>query len=185
MKAIFLVICAAWFVFGCTSSVRLVNPLGDRAEVFMRDYSFVAYDVELLALTDSSLIVECRGRLSQIALSKLSSVQVQGYNTPVLSKTLSLFTPVLFEVIIFSAANSVHQNGWVVASVFAMVATVWLMYTGDPKSHFGMPLKPGETESLRLYCRYPQGLTPAQCRSLLDGHGQNDFLAIDSRTGTR
>jgi len=40
---------------------------------------------------------------------------------------------------------------------------------------YALPVEKGWRDKLRLYSRYPQGLTPGQRRSLLEGAGQKGF----------
>ncbi len=40
-----------------------------------------------------------------------------------------------------------------------------------------------DLEKLRLYCRYPQGLTQTQWNELLMSYGQEEFLSVPQKAG--
>jgi hypothetical protein len=49
---------------------------------------------------------------------------------------------------------------------------------GEPKVHFSSPFNKKELKKLRLYCRYPQGLTSDQAQQLLQHYKQDDFRPL-------
>ena len=163
----------------CASTVNVLKPSGETATVTFRNSS--KYQVEVLAISDSTIYVREESRIGTIRLSSVKKVRIHGYRTSPGLKTLSAIPALLIETIVLSAAKSVGQTGWVVISGLTIAGTVYAFSTGDPKVDFSAPLKESDVENLRLYCRYPQGLSDGQWSLLLKHHNQESFIDLSSR----
>jgi hypothetical protein len=74
--------------------------------------------------------------------------------------------------------RDVNQPGWGVISGLTMVGTICGFAFGEQDVSFWFPLDETERERLRLFCRYPQGLSKDQWSTMLRHLGQEDFRRL-------
>ena len=76
----------------------------------------------------------------------------------------------------FVNANHPNNHGEAAEAAAVTAFTGLIMYMTAPRSTFGSPPSARDRERLRLFVRYPQGLTEEQWQDLLHAHGQGDFV---------
>jgi hypothetical protein len=183
MKAGLFLAVVALAVGGCTSRAVLTKPEGDPIDLRLRDRA-ERTRVELLAVTDSTLIVESGGRLAEADLDAVDDLRVQGYQTSKASKALTMLMIVMTEALLWEDLSDAWFDRPTRTLLVAWTAvTGFLMFTGDPQTRFAPPFHPKEADRLKLFCRYPQGLTPAQWQTLLDRYGQTEFEVLHGSSG--
>jgi hypothetical protein len=167
----------------CASSVDVLKPTGDQATVTLRDST--KHRVELLGVSDSVLYVVEGGAISSLRLSDVQNVYIHGYRISERQRTLGAI-PVLLLQGIAAYSAFVATEGSFGAGLFAsgsLICTALGFATGagEPDISFSHPFDENRLQKLRLYSRYPQGLTVAQWSRLLAFHGQMDFVPTTPR----
>lgn len=174
--ALLLLFCA------CVSPVKVTKPGGDYAGLFFAQGT--SYEVELLTVTDTSLLFATQGRVWQAPLTDVLRIHIQGYSLKT-EKTAFLVGLGLADAF-FVALMLKSGSPWLsplLAGV--MVGSVFWTMSGEPRVDFRPPLTPRDREQLALYCRYPQGLDGPQRQKLLKHYGQFGFLEHRDLPATR
>jgi len=159
---------------GCVSTVNVNKPQGDRAGVELRQGPLGA--VELLGVDDTFLYFDQSALLCRARLADVARVNVAGYSL----KTDRAASAVLLIGYggLMTAALAASMTVVALLPAAWTAATGYFVLTGDRdlRTDFRSPFEPQDREQLRLYCRYPQGLTQDQWRELVRQHAQIDFL---------
>jgi hypothetical protein len=158
----------------CASSVNVLKPEGETASIEL--YNSQAPVGEILAVSDSMLYFMYANKINVVDLSYVRKIFVHGYSISPGTKMLAAIPPLFLEGLVMAVAFSEEAPAWGYISIGAMVLTIYGISTGNPKVSFSPPLKEKELKKLKLYCRYPQGLTLEQWNELLRLNGQEDFL---------
>ena len=177
MKALLFVAALALAACGCATRAVFIKPEGETIELQLVS-RMAPLRVELLTVTDSAFIVESSDKLAVASLADVWEIRVPDYQIPTDRKVLALLVPLTLEGAIFGVATAHDRPGWQGGSLLCMAATIGLMFTGGPQTHFSPPFSPKETDMLKLFCRYPQGLSPAQQQTLLECYGQTEFRTL-------
>ncbi|UCC41292.1 MAG: hypothetical protein JSV96_07680 [Candidatus Aminicenantes bacterium] len=160
-----------------TSSVRVSKPYGERFDITMKN--LVGYEGELLAVSKSQLYFKDGDSLYLVSLSEVKKVHIRDYQIKSGIKTLAVIPSLIIEFAVFLAAvNAEGGTPWALLSAASIPATVLGFTKSGAKVTFSPPLKEDEIKTLRLYCRYPQGLTEEQWSLLLKLYNQKDFLRL-------
>lgn len=170
--AAFLLLCSC----AATSKVQVLKPEGEKIKLTLRDSRM--YEFEILAVSDSLLYLSDGRKLSLAPLSDVQNIRVHWDSIDAGSKVLGAIPPLILEGIVMGAAFHTDQTGWGVASIAAMGVTIFGFATANPKVNFSFPLEKDKLTKLRLYCRYPQGLTDEQWKLLLQRYRQTDFILL-------
>lgn len=181
MKKSFIIMASVYLFCSCASRVNVLKPEGEKATLTLPNLAVL--EIEILAISDSLLYVTNGKKIIIAHLSDVRSVHIHGYRVPRASKVLAAIPPVLFEGIVMLTALGVDQPVWGMIAMITIGGTIYGFTSGDPKVNFSFPLEINELEKLRLYCRYPQGLTNEQWKDLLQQLNQEDFylLTVPSR----
>ena len=173
MKRLPIILAIGFWLCSCASSVHVLKPEGETATIEL--HNFQSHVGEILAVSDSVVYVRFFNKITVIDLSYVKKIFIHGYRISPGSKVAAAIPPLLLEGLVMSVAFSEDADAWGYLSMGAMVLTIYGFSTGDPQTSFSPPLKKNNIEKLKLYCRYPQGLTPEQWRELLSLNGQQDF----------
>jgi hypothetical protein len=166
----------------CASQVDVLKPSGEQATVTLCDMT--KHKVELLVVSDSVLHVVEGGRISFVNLSDVQNVYVHGYRISGPQMMLGAI-PVLF--LEGMVAYLTFSEGWFqwcgLFSVILIPLTIhsYAKGAGEPEVSFSSPFDETEVRKLKLYVRYPQGLTDQQRNRLLRFHGQADLAPLTTR----
>jgi len=179
MKKSIILLASILLFCSCVSMVKVRKPLGDRATLKLRNLE--KHKVELLAISDSLLYVTDDKEISIAHFSDIRNVYIHGYRVHPGLKVLTAIPALLLEATVMIVALDVGQNGWGLVSVIAMAGTIDGFATGDPKVYFSFPAKNEEIEKLKLYCRYPQGLTDEQWERMLQHFKQKEFVLLSRK----
>jgi hypothetical protein len=139
------------------------------------------HKVELLVVSDSVLHVVQGGRISIVHLSDVENVYVHGYRLSGPQMMLGA-APLLF--LEGMVAYVTFSEGWFRwCGMFSAILIPLTIHTfargsGEPETSFSSPFDEAKVRKLKLYVRYPQGLTDQQWNSLLRFHGQRDFVPL-------
>jgi len=158
--------------------VKVDQPTGGNATIVDREYD--EFNAEILSLDSTYLYFQLENSLYQMDLKKIRKITVLGYSLKS-EKVAALFPLMLLDVLLATAAYSddlLFEN-WVgnlaVAHATASLVSIFL---GNPKVTFKPPLKEQDSNKLRLYCRYPQGLSEEQWLEILVYYRQKDFKTV-------
>lgn len=174
MKPPAALVCLLLLLCSCFSSVEVTKPGGDEAVVTLSDGDRVR--VELLALTDTSLLYVRDNAVWRTGLADVCRVHVEGYSVRTNKMGAAVFISLLIGAVCIDMV--LHTNYW----YFAVPPAVGYAYGmpmllgQNPKVDFSSPLDTSARQQLALYCRYPQGLTDGQWQELLHFYHQDAFL---------
>ena len=165
MRAPYWFLMSACFFCACASSVKVLKPTGEIVTLTLKNAS--GYDAELLSISDSTIYLMHQNQIGRIALLDVKKIHVvQGYEISPAAKLIAVIPSIFIEGVIVRAAGIADERGWQLAAGVAMAGTALASLTGNPRVNFSPPLKKKEVEMLRLYCRYPQGLSRDQWETL-------------------
>ena len=173
-----LILVSTFLFCSCASTVRVLKPEGETAKLTLRDFS--KHQVEFLAISDSTVYVKERNRICAASLSDVNNIYISGYEINPGLKILSAIPPLCLEGIVMMVAFDVDQVGWGAISGLVMAVTFYAYVAGNPKVSFSPPLEEHELEELRLYSRFPQGLSDEQWKILLQQFNQEDFQSLST-----
>ncbi len=161
MRYLCLVVCTVLCCFvACVNRVQTDKPWGEQARVWLKDGT--VHDGELLAVTATSLLFADQGSraVSDIPLTSIKRVHVRDYSQ--MGLRVAGMVPT---VLVYSAAAAVLAtvgSWWSLIPILAASGSVWTFLADDPKVRFGPDFDSQTIVALRVYCRYPYGLTDEQ-----------------------
>jgi hypothetical protein len=167
MKQSIILLCAVIALNACTSSLEVAQSSGERVTV---SRGGVQYEAELLEVSDSALYLLSQGGVLQVPIDEVSAIEVLGFSLQK-AKLVPALTVAGFEVIAIAAYlgsdYEFKDPGFPIFMFgFPPVLAAFAYFTGDPEVSFSPPFDANDLEKLRLYSRYPQGLTPDQRQRL-------------------
>lgn len=149
-------------LMGCTTQRSVTRGRGYDVEVYLTDGSLIGG--ELLAITDSSLMIESNGlhykehqyiRKVQVPNLKARGKEVIMGVSGALSGGYGLLS-----------LSEIEYNG-ILPSLILMGCSIGSIYEmNHPKENYKFPLTEKHHQKLLKYCRYPQGLTLDQLQGL-------------------
>lgn len=160
----------------CTATLNRREPWGEKVRVSSRGIFGQHWDVELLAVSDSMLYYDDQGLVSCQRWDQVQAVRVLAYRSQRALRWLCWLPTLALGVMWFTDANHPNNHGEAAEAALLTVFTGVILYTTGPHSTFGSPPSARDLERLRLFARYPQGLTDAQWQELLRARGQEDFI---------
>ncbi len=161
----------------CTATLQRKQPWGERVRVSQREMFAPAHDGELLAIDDSMLYYVERGRVVRQPWAQVSGVRVLAYSTPRVVRWIFWLPTLALGIIWLQDTSHPNNHGESWEPVAAVSFSALIMYLTWPNSTFRSPPSAHDRERLRMFSRYPQGLTGEQWQTLLKANGQPDFLA--------
>ncbi|MCX5801400.1 MAG: hypothetical protein NTX17_08445 [Candidatus Eisenbacteria bacterium] len=167
----------------CASEVDVLKPTGEQTTITLSDST--QHDVELLAVSDSALYVVEGETIGLARLSDIRRVYVQGYLIPRSDRALGAIPIVLFQGVVacLAFAEEIEGLGIGIMATVPIILTLTAFATGagEPDVSFSSPFDESRLRKLRLYSRYPQGLTDGQWAGLLAFHHQTTFAPLVPR----
>jgi hypothetical protein len=168
MRHCSFVLLAALLLLACVNRVEVNKPWGESAKVWMSDGT--EREGELLSVASTSLLMADAQRpgVSEIPWSNVECVRIKDYSQMGLRvagmvPTCLAYT---FTAIAMVASLSSTANALSFIPMLAAGGTVWTFLAGDPKVQFGPTFDGRTISALRVYCRYPFGLTEEQLAQL-------------------
>lgn len=166
---IFIIVSLSLFLSSCSSSVQVLKPRGDSAQIIMINNS--KYNGELLSVKDRSIILLHENKITEFPLSEIDKVHIEGYS---LLQKKSLVLGTLSIMDIFFLYSSPTTTMKVIYGMLA-IGKLTTILGGDPEVVFTTPLFWKDLDKVRLHCRFPQGLEPEQWDQLFQFYGQSEF----------
>ena len=176
LKPLLFWIIASLCINSCTSSVQILKPEGDSAEITLLDQS--KYMGELLSIEDRSIIMANEDKIVDFRISDIDKIHIEGFS---LLKEKSLFMGALSIFDIFSLYLTPTTAMKVIFGLLA-IGKLTSILGGDPEVVFTDPIFWRDLDKVRLHCRYPQGLDPDQWEQFLKQYGQSEFIKTRSTT---
>jgi hypothetical protein len=172
------IIIIALLVNACapTITTESLKPEGDKATLFLKNNK--NYEVELLSITESQICLIYSNKITLVMTSRIESIIIHGYDVTTGQKISGALPALALEAIILLVASSVDQTTWMAIAGLSMVGTLVLWLNAGPKQKYISPFSESDLETLKLYCRYPQGLSDLKWSVLLKFHNQDDFQII-------
>jgi len=172
MKTLSMIFTCLIFLLICCSQVNVLKPVGENATLEVDIDN--SYRCELISVCNSNMIYSIEGILYKIPTSEIAHVYVHDYDLKKLKIQGSIPNLAMWSIPYF-----VERDLSVWLTSFAIQGLIVLSYfIEDPKVHFSPPFREKDMEALRLYCRYPRGLTEEQWTLLLQHYEQDDFGEI-------
>jgi hypothetical protein len=154
MKNISLAFLVVTF-FSCISEQSVVRPEGSSARIKMKGGTVL--DAELLAIREGNLV--CRGdSVMEIPFAAIFTIDLlieesRGWVAPV----------IIFQALPSALILYYSEEAAVGLAALGITALTYISFElSGPKVHFFPPLSWEDAEILRLYMRYPYGLTEEQ-----------------------
>ena len=173
-KQSILLVITSFCINSCTSSVQVLKPEGDSAEITLLDQS--TYIGELLSIADRSIIMVTEDKIVDIRISDIDKIHIDGYS--LLQQKVSVLgsLSILDIYSLYSAPTSAMKV------IFGLLAIGKLtsILGGDPVVVFMNPIFWKDLDKVRLHCRYPQGLDTEQWEQLLNSYRQSEFIKTRS-----
>jgi len=153
-----------------------VKSSGDPCEVAVHD-SRDRIPGELLAADDSCLYLRAGRRVFRVPYSGIDRVSIPGYSNAGSKFFGNAIPGAILLVLGYSLFRSGESRNTIpvlaLAGMFVLNITATL--SNNPQVDFRPPWPQAELDRLRLFARYPAGLTPAQWKELLTLNGLNEF----------
>ena len=146
---IFIIVSLSLFLSSCTSSVQVLKPGGDSAQIILLH----------------------ENKIAEFPLSEIDKVHIEGYS---LLQKKSLVLGTLSIMDIFFLYSSPTTTMKVIYGMLA-IGKLTTILGGDPEVVFTTPLFWKDLDKVRLHCRFPQGLEPEQWDQLFQFYGQSEF----------
>lgn len=181
MKRSLVLIVAAAFLCTCVRKAIVDQPKMWGDEVTLNFRNWTMHDVELLAISGDSLycLDNVSYEIAVVQFSDLRSVYIHDYTIRPELRAVAATPSVLTELITLYALLAGQEHGLVTGLVMlATAGTIYGFSTTTPKVRYQFPIREKHIEKLKLYCRYPQGLTDEQWKELLGYHNQEDFVPL-------
>lgn len=176
MRKTFFAIFGTMIFCSCTSPVNVLKPFGESASLRHID---ARYRGELIAVNDSMLVLEYNAKLYAVPLSEAKHVYIHDYSLKNI-KTVPMVLVTGINIVLLGHEIASEDGGPPGIIIFGLLTYLGAnsISSGDPKVDFSPPLGEKDLKKLKLYSRYPQGLTQQQWRELLQHYGQKDFQRL-------
>lgn len=175
MKKYLIILFCIVFIFACTSSVNFLKPQGEKISIRFADGQNITG--ELLTIHDSVIFTESDGLMYKIQREKISNIYVFDYSLQK-EKIITLIPTILISS--WLAIKGFHGDNRDQRLLLGVSASLQIasIFFGDPKVNFSHPFNDKNLDKLKLYCRYPQGLTEKQWIEVLSYNKQENFKII-------
>ena len=161
----------------CTATLNRHRGVGERVRISMRSNVPNYQDAELLAANDSVVYCQDDFGIARENWNRVHSVRVLAYGSQRTFRWLCWVPTLALGIMWFSDADHPNNHGEAAEALAATAFTGVIMYLSAPRSTFRSPPSNRSQEYLRLFARYPQGLTDEQWQQLLRARGQKDFTS--------
>ena len=161
-------------------TVKVTKPYGETAIITLRNTEKLKG--ELLAISDTLLYYYMPNKLYITRIVDIKKIFILEYTNRRSLKMCAIIPSLAIEGCVAVVAFSVDQSCWGYISIVTMVVTALSITGGNPQVDFELPVKENDEgndmEKLRLYCRYPQGLSDKQWEELIYYSDQEGFIII-------
>lgn len=157
-------------------TVKVTKPYGETAIITLQNTEKLKG--ELLAISDTLLYYYMPNKLYITRIVDIKEIFILEYTNRQSLKVGALLPSLPIEGCVAAVAFDVNQPTWGLISLLTMAVTVLSITGGNPQVDFERPIKESDMEKLRLYCRYPQGLTDKQWEELMNYIVQEGFIII-------
>jgi len=165
MRSLFL-LCAALLLCACISGpAGALKPTGERASVLLRDESEI--EGELVCLADSSLCLLTLDKFVFVPFANIEKIRVPEFDNRDTKALLGIPMILLDLLVAGSVAKDENKTAAVIFGASALLLGCSIAME-PPASRFSKPFEGETLDRLKLYCRYPAGLTRAQWDTLLE-----------------
>jgi len=173
-KYLFILLCLV-YISSCTSSVDMLKPQGENVSIQLTDGQNLKG--ELLMIDKEIIFNGSDGTLYKIKNEKIRTIHISDYSLQK-EKIITLIPLVLVNGIIAIAGfkGDDPEHNFVIGVL--TILPIPTFFFGDPKVDFRPPFKEKDLEKLKLYSRYPQGLTIEQQEEILRYQNQDTFLLL-------
>jgi len=175
MKKYLSILLCIVLIFSCTSSVKVLKSHGENISIVFMDKG--KYEGELLAIDDDMLFYESDGLLYKIKQENVAKIYVADYslkNKKIATMLPTMLSSGLLAIIGFKGDDPEHKVVLVIAALLPIPA----FFLGDPKVNFSTPFESDDLKKLKLYSRYPPGLTEEQWDQVLEYNNQDSFKSL-------
>lgn len=188
LKVLFIAVIAVSFI-KCTTSQYTVQNKGDIAEIDIVNPNSSSVgtfniDVEIVIVTDTSIIaiqyndnipIESQvGKVIEIPFNKIKDIEILGYSNTGWVLPVILFQVVPAIILTITAITVNSENASIIAPLLIPAALTSLLFAvsdTEAPSFKGTNLFQ-EKEKLKLYAKYPNGLSSDNFEKLLYNYGQ-------------
>ncbi len=188
LKVLFIAVIAVSFI-KCTTSQYTVQNKGDIAEIDIVNPNSSSVgtfniDVEIVIVTDTSIIaiqyndnipIESQvGKVIEIPFNKIKDIEILGYSNTGWVLPVILFQVVPAIILTITAITVNSENASIIAPLLIPAALTSLLFAvsdTEAPSFEGTNLFQ-EKEKLKLYAKYPNGLSSDNFEKLLYNYGQ-------------
>ncbi len=175
MKDSFICVLCIVLLFSCKSSVKVMKPYGEKIDIELN--SGDKYEGELYAINEESLFLLYQSKIYKVNFLDLKSIYVNDYS--VWDKKAIVMLPSIFINGVLAASIIKDKSPvWNIVGYVLLPLTIYAFLTGDPLVDFYPPIDNEEIDKLKLYCRYPQGLSINKLKHLLEYHHQKKILTF-------
>lgn len=157
-------------------TVKVTKPYGESAIITLKNTAELRG--ELLAISDNLLYYHMSNKLYVTRIVDINEIFILEYTNRQSYKACAVVPSLAVEGCVAAVAFDVGQPLWGFISILTMPLTIWSTSGGNPQVKFEFPLKEKNMKKLRLYCRYPQGLTDKQWEELIEYFDQEGFIII-------
>jgi len=150
------------------NSVEALKPTGESANIVLSDAREI--DGEMLCLNDTSLCVTADGKIVNFPFTSIEKITLHDFDNKNIKAAFGL-PMIIVDVLMLGAMSSDSGHGTASWTAAFGASAVLLGYSIVKETQYGLFKKPfiGDTvKRLKLFCRYPAGLTQAQWKSLLE-----------------
>lgn len=172
ISSFFFIVLVSWLGLGCVATESITRPEGEPVKLTLLNDDYPTYNVELVAVNDSSVICFYQQRFFEVPF--LDIVSIYAKDQHLITKDVAMYHLMGFNAYVgLTYVQTVAM--FVPGLMFASLAAGTPFAFKRSRVEFDPPLKPVEREMLRQLSRYPQGLKASQWSALLTAHRQADF----------
>lgn len=183
-----LIIIIPFFVFlfnlaGCSLGGYSISPYGDKADIQFKDGGELK--CELILISDSSVVFGLSQKYSDVTSelfyspkNEIRSIKVNGYSDEGWVVPVLVFQGVPAVLLAVAAGSAGNPNGALIGLATAIpaivTALIFALSAGNtPEWNYDSPKD--DINDLKIYCRYPAGLSNEELKRLLKGYNQENI----------
>ncbi len=190
MKKLFLTIpyiILIMIINGCSSGRFNVSLYGDKADVKLINGS--EFTCELILISDSSVVfglqqgkADATSELLYSPRSDIQAIKVRGYSGEGWLAPVLIFQGVP-AVLITIAAGEYGKSGaalavGLVSAIPVIVTALIFAVSAEDTPGWSLESLPGDMDNLKIYCRYPGGLSHSELTGLLKKYRQKEMKRL-------
>lgn len=167
MSKTYIVLIACYSFFSCHLSGQLNKDRPFGQAILLTSNSNETYNAELVALTDSSILIYAQEKYTEINNQNIKKLFLKDYYNP--GKKYIIGAALLAIETLAVVATEVVPQHKLYNGLFIPL-TIYSYFIDAPQTTFTFPLNEEDASEVMKHCRYPLGLSDIQLTQLRTEH---------------